>query len=186
MPSANRTTVTICLPPGSGWTSGLHWHESHVEFLQVRQGRAQVTLGNITRIYQPQDKVIRIEKNVIHRWRRPSARYDEEEDLVVEEWTEPADGQNEIFFRNLNSVILDAERTVPPRIPVAWWIEWQIMVICHGMDNYPVFVKNEALMRFVTHLLLMAAICIGVFGRLKPHYEEYTPKLLLEKGKKHA
>lgn len=105
---------------------------------------------------------------------------------MVEEWTEPADGQKEIFFRNLNSVILDAQRTVPPRIPVAWWVEWQVMVIGHGMDNYPVFVKNEALMRLVTHLLLTAAICIGVLVRLKSHYEEYTPKPLLEKRKKYA
>lgn len=137
-------------------------------------------------MYQPRDGIIRVDKNVIHEWKRPSARYDEEEDLVVEERTDPADGQKEIFFRNLNSVILDAERTVPPRIRVGWWIEWQIMVICHGMDNFPVFVKNEALMNIVTHLLLTAAMCVGICVRLKPHYDEYTPSLLLEKRKKHA
>ena len=105
---------------------------------------------------------------------------------MVEEWTDPADGQKEVFFRNLNSVILDAERTVPSRIPVAWWVEWQIMVICHGMDNFPVFVKNEALMSIVTHLLLTTAMCIGLCLRLKPHYNEYTPKLLLDERGKHA
>ncbi|KXJ91796.1 hypothetical protein Micbo1qcDRAFT_161832 [Microdochium bolleyi] len=37
--------ATIRLPPGSTWTSGPHWHDTHTEFLQVISGRAHIVLG---------------------------------------------------------------------------------------------------------------------------------------------
>ncbi|SPO03469.1 uncharacterized protein DNG_06152 [Cephalotrichum gorgonifer] len=38
--------VTITLPPSSTWSSGLHWHESHTEYLQVLRGSIKVRLGD--------------------------------------------------------------------------------------------------------------------------------------------
>ena len=34
--------TTITLPPGSPWTSGLHWHETYAEYLQIIRDVASV------------------------------------------------------------------------------------------------------------------------------------------------
>src|ERR1700761_480297 len=34
----------IFLPIGSKWTSGLHWHETHTEYLQIVRGTVRVVL----------------------------------------------------------------------------------------------------------------------------------------------
>ncbi|KAH7039766.1 uncharacterized protein B0I36DRAFT_357160 [Microdochium trichocladiopsis] len=151
--------ATIRLPPGSTWTSGPHWHDTHTEFLQVIKGRAEVILGfrgpgargskgkgnggrdgsagaggeveeeeededgegvTVMPAVTPLDGVVIIPRGTVHEWRRSRAllsrspqgdgevQHEEEEELVVKEWTDPKDGQKETFFRNLNGIILDA------------------------------------------------------------------------------
>ena len=62
-------------------------------------------------------------------------------DLVAEEWTHPADGEKELFFRNLFGTI--AEATVLPFWlgSLVMWI--RIMVVMWELDNYPVFVDCD-------------------------------------------
>ncbi|KAI9880122.1 MAG: hypothetical protein M1830_005367 [Pleopsidium flavum] len=72
-----RELVTIILPAGSDWNSGLHWHETHVEFLQIIKGRAEVTLNGRTRNYTPDDGIIRVERFGQHEWKRAKPRVSE-------------------------------------------------------------------------------------------------------------
>ncbi|KAI5865143.1 hypothetical protein GGS23DRAFT_411327 [Durotheca rogersii] len=80
--SSSDGTTAIRVPPGSTWSSGAHWHEAHVEFLEVVAGRARVTLGGggdsrtpgsggatVTEV-GPRDGVVRVPRGVVHEWRR--------------------------------------------------------------------------------------------------------------------
>ncbi|KAK5275752.1 hypothetical protein LTR40_012550, partial [Exophiala xenobiotica] len=99
--------VTITVPVGSAWTSGRHWHETHTEYLQVLQGRAFVTLGPRYQEYDSEDGAIEVPKFMVHEWRRHvwgegEEDHQEDQDLIVREWTVPEDGKKEVFFRMLN------------------------------------------------------------------------------------
>lgn len=90
---------------------------------------------------------------MVHEWRRASA---DGEEVVAQKWTDPADGVQEVFFPNLNSVILDAgmEREGAAKwIPTSWWVELQILTTCAGMDNYPVFVEALGTGRAMTTVM---------------------------------
>ncbi|KAI9823066.1 MAG: hypothetical protein M1832_002720 [Thelocarpon impressellum] len=165
--------VTIELPSGSSWSSGLHWHETHTEFLEVVEGTATVTLDGVTRDYTPRDGVIRVEPFCVHEWRRAE---EADGELVVSEWTAPLDGQKEIFFRNLNSVLLEnrQSRLISP----ALWIPLQLFVMFHHLDNYPVF-AGGMFRRWISHAVLTVAWLLGMFLGMEAIYEEYTPPRLL-------
>ncbi len=97
----------------------------------------------------------------------------------MKEWTDPADGQKEVFFRNLSSVILDCTKDGPPN---EWWLTWQLFVVFWGLDNYPVFVTllwlpfiGQMLEWALTHVLLCVAVLAGKLVGLKSAYGEYTP-----------
>ncbi|KAE9381242.1 hypothetical protein N431DRAFT_424829 [Stipitochalara longipes BDJ] len=178
-PPFSSPVVTITLPPKSTWTSGLHWHESHTEYLQIVRGSALVTLNNITQVFTSENGIITVPRFARHEWQRAST---EGEDLVVKEWTDPADGQKEVFFRNLSSVILDCTKDGPPK---EWWLTWQLFVVFWGLDNYPVFLKmawvpliGSLLEWALTHVLLVAAVFAGKIIGLRSVYGEYTPSTL--------
>jgi len=108
--------------------------------------------------------------------------------LVVKEWTDPADGQKEVFFRNLSSVILDCTKDGPPK---EWWLSWQLFVVFWGLDNYPVFLKvagvpliGSLLEWALTHLILVAAVLAGKIVGLRSVYAEYTPSRFLTSSAK--
>lgn len=101
----------------------------------------------------------------------------------MKEWTDPADGQKEVFFRNLSSVILDCTKDGPPS---EWWLTWQLFVVFWGLDNYPVFVAlawlpfiGRMLEWALTHIVLFAAVLAGKLVGLKSAYGEYTPSKLV-------
>ena len=178
------TIVTIMVPVGSKWTSGLHWHESHTEYLQVVKGSATVTIGDETRILSGGSGAIRIEAYAKHEWKRADEALgqegeDSDGELQVEEWTTPMDGQKEIFFRNLNSV-LSEENASPFR---HFWIMLQLFVIFYGLDNYPAFVGGFP-DYCITHVILGLSWLLGLALDVKPVYDEYTPKRLLDRQKK--
>ncbi|KAF2837188.1 hypothetical protein M501DRAFT_995722 [Patellaria atrata CBS 101060] len=118
--------TTITLPPGSTWTSGLHWHETHTEYLRVVKGSIRVTLdGKVTIITaspssSTKELTVRVDRGVRHEWGRADSttwlvqgrdndvRGDEE--AIVVESTDPNDGEKSIFFYNVNGVILDAQK----------------------------------------------------------------------------
>ena len=175
-PPFSSAVVTITLPPGSNWTSGLHWHEAHTEYLAIIKGTAQVTLNSVTETYTPSDGIIVVHRYARHEWRRAEP---DGEELVVEEWTNPADGAKEVFFRNLNSVILDCSKAGPP---TDWWLTLQLFVIFSGLDNFPVLLDfahlpyiGESFEWAVTHTVLFCAITMGKMLGCKSVYQEYTP-----------
>lgn len=181
-PPFSSPVVTITLPPKSTWTSGLHWHETHTEYLQIVRGTALVTLNKSTRTYTAADGIVIIPRFARHEWQRAIA---DGEELVVREWTDPADGAKEVFFRNLSSVVVDCTKNGPPK---EWWLTWQLFVVFWGLDNYPVFLEiawvplvGSTLEWALTHLLLLAAVLAGKIVGLKSAYGEYTPSKILVK-----
>ncbi|MCJ1329984.1 hypothetical protein MMC10_006665 [Thelotrema lepadinum] len=176
--------VTITVPPGSDWTSEPHWHHSHTEFLSVKKGTALVTLGSHTHSITPSDGPVTIERGMIHEWRRDSS---DSGVLIVEEWTDPADGEKELFFRNLCSALLDmtaspSHAPSPSWLPFDWWISLQLFLVFREFDNYPLFYSGVT-SRPVTYLILRVAQFVGLILGLRGHYNEYTPERARVKGK---
>ncbi|MCJ1290311.1 hypothetical protein MMC34_001847 [Xylographa carneopallida] len=172
-------TVLIRVPPSSSYTVNLHYHMKHTEYLRVVKGSAKVTVGPLTRTYTKADGSIRIAKFVVHGWSRATA---DGEDLIVQEWTDPADGVKEVFFRNLFSVIFDAKNMkedFSKLLPMGWWVGWQILVISSGMDETPLLVESLGsgfIAQVVAVMLLSLAAFAGWLVGLRVSYQEYTPR----------
>lgn len=143
--------VTITLPTRSTWTSGLHWHASHVECLRVVRGTIKLVLGSSQTVHilsADNNNEIRIDRHVWHEWRR--AEVDTGEDVVVIERTEPEDSEKAVFFWNLNGVILTAQKSLPcpPYIPrrvhklfIQIWTVLSLFTIFYELDNFPVWLN---------------------------------------------
>ncbi|MCJ1398923.1 hypothetical protein MMC11_002124 [Xylographa trunciseda] len=175
---SNSAAVLIRVPPSSSYTVDLHYHMKHTEYLRVVQGSAKITLGNVTKTYTKVDGTIRIARFVVHGWRRAAA---EGEELILQEWTDPADGVKEAFFRNLFSIIFDAanmKEDFSRLLPMGWWVEWQILMVSSGMDEFPLLVKSlesGLAAQLVSAILLWLAAVLGWLVGLKVCYNEYTP-----------
>jgi hypothetical protein len=99
-------------------------------------------------------------------------RYPEDidEEVVVEEWTEPTDISKPLFFWNLNGVVLkstDAPLTRPQKFARwalrSWWISFQLFTIFWELDNRPVVLD----LRGVLGEGMGWALPVGVHGRVK-------------------
>ena len=197
-------STTITVPPHSTWSTGPHWHERHTEYLQVLEGLARVMLDGKTRDYGPSDGVIEVPKFTLHEWQREAKDYtqadgEEEKDLVVREWTRPADGQKEVFFRMLNSYLIEPEPQrlhgwLPaPRFVVAWVeqhvVLLQLLLVCRGMDNWPTFddgVESVTWLTWVlTHNIFHVAWVLGTCLGLRDRYDEYVGLDSTEKSNGH-
>lgn len=196
--------VTITLPASSTWSSGLHWHERHVEYLRVIKGSAQVTLDNQVRTISASDSEteVRVDRNVWHEWRR--ADIEDNEDVVVVERTDPEDGEKAVFFWNLNGVILKAQGLAcPPYMPkllhgllVDTWVTLSLFAIFRVLDNVPVFVNIlqafskrgfvfaektlghtalRAVDVVISRILLLLASAISLLFGIRAVREEFTP-----------
>lgn len=195
--------VTITLPSGSTWTSGLHWHENHVEYLRVVQGTVRVRLGDTvqTVIASQSGEEIRVAKNVWHEWSRAEPGG---EDVIVVERTDPEDGEKAVFLWNLNGVILKAQSLVKPAIVpgvifgllMDFWVTLNLFVIFRNLDNIPVFLnvagvfsqrgftvvessrRHRLLKRFDwawSHAVLKIASILGRLLGVHAVREEFTP-----------
>ncbi|OTA57669.1 hypothetical protein K449DRAFT_132886 [Hypoxylon sp. EC38] len=176
--------ATISVPPRSTWTSGPHWHESHTEFLQVLAGRARITLSGRTFDAGPEDGVVTVPRRAVHEWRRAEspgenegAHGGEERDgdgdvLVVREWTEPRDGAKEVFFRNLNGLILDAAEG--PQSGGSALLELELWNLFWRADNYPVILGEGWVGGAATKVVMSAAVVLGWVLGCKGVYEEYS------------
>ncbi|KAF4441564.1 hypothetical protein F53441_11968 [Fusarium austroafricanum] len=196
--------VRITLPESSTWSSGLHWHETHDEYLKVIKGTIRVRLGDSKQIiratddHQPEIQVRRYEW---HEWQRASP---EGEEVVVIERTEPNDNDKAIFFWNLNGVILNAPKLLddksslvsqlPSRLQGLFldiWISLNLFVIFRTLDNIPVFINMpdrfsvsdktvRALFRYYdilfSHLVLLLASWVGWALGLRAVRPRYTPE----------
>ncbi|KAI0838845.1 hypothetical protein F5Y06DRAFT_33657 [Hypoxylon sp. FL0890] len=179
-----RDEATIRVPPGSTWTSGPHWHESHTEFLRVLAGRARVTLSGKTFVVGPEEGVVVVPRGVVHEWRRGDGLGGSEdkgtgedgedgETLVVKEWTEPKDGAKEVFFRNLNGLILDAAeggQSGGVRLELELWnLFWRA-------DNYPVVLGDGWVGGVATKVVMGVAVALGWVLGCRGVYEEYSSR----------
>ncbi|KAI0882838.1 uncharacterized protein GGS22DRAFT_41611 [Annulohypoxylon maeteangense] len=176
--------ATITVPRGSTWSSGPHWHEAHTEFLEVLAGRARVRLGGKTVRVGRGEGVVVIPRGVVHEWLRDDVvgehegedigeGGEEDGDLIVREWTEPKDGMKEVFFRNLNGLILDAAGDKSGGWRSGVVLEVELWNLFWRADNYPVIWNGGWVGRVATKVVMGVAVALGwVFG-WKGVYEEY-------------
>ncbi|CAO2655743.1 Nn.00g045460.m01.CDS01 [Neocucurbitaria sp. VM-36] len=81
---------------------------------------------------------------------------DSHDEVIVEEWTDPADITKPLFFWNLNGVItapdmiISSSQSLAKSVLRGWWIPFQLFVIFWDLDNWPVFLN---LRRFSTPFL---------------------------------
>ncbi|EWY90052.1 hypothetical protein FOYG_07678 [Fusarium oxysporum NRRL 32931] len=122
--------------------TGLHWHETHTEYLQVVQGYALVRVGDRTAIFSKDDGIITIPRYTIHQYMRADktdeGKAGKDVDLIVREWTEPGDGDKEVFFRNMISLIMDKKDGALGTVGMLL----SVMTVCWSHDNYPVFLER--------------------------------------------
>lgn len=174
---ATRPEVTeITLPKKSTWSPGLHWHERHTEYFKVTKGRVVLKLDGVLKTVTPTDERQRVDKFVVHDfWRADRDLPDHEkdpDDVITEEWTDPADGVKHVFFRNIFSTLQDSEK---------YWGRWtyiQALLVAATYDDFIEVVPGR-LSYTATHLLyasmrLFGRTFGGMFG-LRPWHEEYTP-----------
>ncbi|KAI2606561.1 hypothetical protein GGR54DRAFT_652759 [Hypoxylon sp. NC1633] len=180
--SARDEHTTIRVPPGSSWSSGPHWHEAHTEFLLVRRGRARVWLAGGVLDVRGGDGVVRVPRGVVHEWRRADGGGEGEgvegegEELVVWEWTEPRDGKKEVFFRNLNGLVLDAAAHGDEGgMWSAALLQLELWNLFSRADNYPVVLGSGWVGAAVTKTLMGAAVVLGWVLGCRGVYEEYGP-----------
>lgn len=146
---AESDQVKITLPVGSTWSSGLHWHAKHVEYLRIIKGTIRVVLGDQVHTVSAKDEIteLRVERNTWHEWRRYDMAHGD--DVVVVERIEPDDGQKAVFFWNLNGVIIKAQDLpCPPymskllhRLLLDLWVTLNLLTIFRALDNIPVFIN---------------------------------------------
>ncbi|KAK5045411.1 hypothetical protein LTR84_009275 [Exophiala bonariae] len=136
---ASRHSTLITIPPGSAWEPGAHWHESYVENVRVVKGRAWVSVNGVVKEIGPGEGSVRFELRDVHtfgradRGRKSEDSDHEEEDVVLEEWTEPDDGFKQVFFYNLLRIAQTATANSSLFRPST--ILQLVRVIAH-VDNY--------------------------------------------------
>ena len=90
--------------------------------------------------------------------------------LVVREWTEPRDDAKEVFFRNLNGLILDATEGVQRGGAL---LELELWNLFWRADNYPVILGSGLVGGVATKVVMGAAVGLGWVLGCKGVYEEY-------------
>ncbi|KAF1939438.1 hypothetical protein EJ02DRAFT_497062, partial [Clathrospora elynae] len=147
-------------------TSELHFHITHTECLSLFKSCIFVELdGEVNTLSSksggevPISSVatrpgfeVTVEKFARHNWGRareyiigsrrgigasmPTYPQDIDGDMVVKEWTDPADIANPLFFWNLNSVIttltdtpFSAKQCLARSVFGSWWIPFQLFVL---------------------------------------------------------
>ncbi|RMZ74665.1 Cupin -type [Pyrenophora seminiperda CCB06] len=177
-PSPTHPTLktTISLPVHSTWTSGLHFHTQHTEYLRLLKGSIFVYLDGEVQILSAKagglvclgghgdgksGLQLTVEKYARHEWGRAkeylaprisggkvssSWPEDIDDDVVVEEWTDPVDIGKALFFWNLNGIILTPNSAkLSPLERLAryllgdYWISFQLFSVFWCLDNWPVF-----------------------------------------------
>ncbi|KAF1352691.1 hypothetical protein EJ07DRAFT_136610 [Lizonia empirigonia] len=127
--------TTISLPRYSAWTSGLHFHVAHTEYIRLVKGAIFIELNGSTRCVSAMANgeidvstsqlisdglVVKVPRYARHNWGRLEHYInlgkrneraerirpeDWAEDVVVEEWTDPSGIGKPLFFWNLNGII---------------------------------------------------------------------------------
>ncbi|KAF2430200.1 hypothetical protein EJ08DRAFT_634029 [Tothia fuscella] len=199
--STSHTTITF--PINSTWSSGLHWHSNHTEYLEVRQGAVKVTLGRETSIITATDystqnsltkvsedgqerKIVIVEKGFRHEWSRAYAN--DRIDVIVRESTDPDDGMKTVFFWCVNAIVLEgidrigSNNSKLRRQLEGLITEWKLMILFWELDNWPVIWDSNGwgeLGRWIesvsTFGVLVIAMVLGRVSSVKGVTEKYMP-----------
>lgn len=209
-----RPPTIINIHAGSEYSTQYHWHETYTEYIRVTSGAALITISGVSKIYTAKDEVAQVPRYARHEWMRfdrPARLLNQEqreaqeafcralekeefeklkaENVIAEEWTDPADGRKEIFFRNILSTISEPEYEDHSSRLGGLWKTLQINCVMWELDNYPVLVDVggwrggwRALIEAMCTFGVMA--CLVVLGRLcgcRAVHEEYTPEYLIKR-----
>ncbi|KAF1911082.1 hypothetical protein BDU57DRAFT_591161 [Ampelomyces quisqualis] len=170
--------------------------------------------GRMNATQQPeksQGLVIHVPRYARHEWMRASAWYarrglhgwgpetlrpeDVDDEVVVEEWTDPSDLGKPLFFWNLNGVVAAAQDgPVPLGQRVLrwglgrWWVPFQLFVIFWDLDNWPVFGLRPWVFEFMegpleyvlSFLVLFTAKVLGWLVGVRAVEQGRTPSGLWE------
>jgi hypothetical protein len=73
---------------------------------------------------------------------------DADDEVIVEEWTDPADISKALFFWNLNGVItasqdmsLTERQGIVEVVFGSWWLPFQLFVMFWELDNWPILFR---------------------------------------------
>ncbi|KAL6713133.1 hypothetical protein ACLMJK_009254 [Lecanora helva] len=212
-PNSPQPSTRVSVSPRSTWSTDLHWHVTHTEYIKVLSGAALGTINGKSFILRAQDDPKEVPRYARHEWMRfdrPEELLTNEQretqkrwmkevrdkeveklrevDLVVDEWTDPADGEKEIFFRNMLSTFQEpgyqrgtGQLLMYLQVLVVMWEgdNFNVMLDCQGWKGGWRRVVEEcisyAFMGFVALLGRMVG-CRGV-------NEEYTPPYLVQSWK---
>lgn len=205
----SKTHLTV--PVGSAWTPGRHWHNNHTEHFKVLSGAILVTINNNSFVVTGASPTLTIPRKARHelmRWDCPGRKGHQNvaqeafrkemlakgqskeleklraQQVEAEEWTTPTDGEKEVFFRNLLSVISEPRKGI-----LGEMLRFiHIVIIYQDLDTRMVILDMgsedgngwrgmvEEMMWWV--VLGVAGLIGGVLG-LKPVSEAYTPDRLI-------
>ena len=211
-PDDEIAPTLITFRPSSTISTSLHWHTTHTEYIKVLSGAALVMVAGKVKIYTAEDGTAVVPRYARHEWMRfdrpahllskKQMEYQEKwmeeqgEDIVqklkktevvAEEWTEPKDGEKEIFFRNLFSSARE------PQWKGSWlggvYMVLQIMCVMWKLDNYIVLVdlggKGDGsgwrgfVEAVISYSVMGLASAVGRLMGLMAVNEEYTPGWLM-------
>jgi hypothetical protein len=187
----------------------LKWHEKHDEFFEVLQGVGRLTLEDASEalgyhFVAPGSGVVHIpryrrhclgrgdmgyppspqlERNVVFVGEGKGDDAEWERDLLVREFSEPRDGEKEVFFRNLAGVVNESK---PEYLQNGnwlllciwgWWVEWQVWFVGAEGDNFPAVLGGWGgrLEWVAVHVICWFVVILGRVVGLEGRYDEYTP-----------
>lgn len=203
----------LTIPVGSAFTTGHHWHNDHAEHFKVLAGALLVTLNNKSFVVTDASPVVTVPRKARHelmRWDCPGRKGHQKaaqeifkkdmlakgesktleklrtQDVESDEWTTPADGEKEVFFRNICGAFLE------PRTGLFGEVLRfvHIVIIYRGLDTSLVILDMGAedghgwrgMVEEMTWGVVsgMAGLIGGALG-LHPVSEAYTPAPLIAK-----
>lgn len=199
--------VHATIPVGSNWTSGRHWHDDHAEHWKVISGAMLITVNNNSFVVTDTSPIVSISRKARHelmRWDCPGRKdhqhaaqqaFEEQmkakgqsmeleslraQAVEAEEWTTPADGEKQIFFRNVLSATSEPRNGILGNI--LRFIH--ILIIFQGLDARMVILDLGAedgkgwrgmVEEMIWWALQEMACMIGFVLGLQPVNEAYTP-----------
>lgn len=191
---SNSHETTITLPTGSTWSSGLHWHESHTEYLRVLRGRVRVTLEGDDMIIDAKSSseaiAVTVPRSARHEWCRADADFGD--DVVVVESTDPSDGDKQVFFWCVNGTVLEGVGNIEAsgsKLGVTvrrWLLWWRLCLLFRELDNWPVMLNTgiwskalpgiRDIEAWFTWVVLILATFLGGLCGMRGVRKEFLPE----------
>lgn len=191
---ATSHEIKITLPSGSTWSSGLHWHETHTEYLRLLQGRVKVVLEGEEMIIDAKASseitTVTVPKGARHEWSRAESAFGD--DVVVVESTDPGDGEKQVFFWCVNGTVLEGVENIKGSYSVLgrtfyhWLLWWRLCLVFRELDNWPVMwdagIWSKAvpgvreIEAWLAYVVLIVATMLGSLCGLRGVRREFLPE----------